>query len=78
MHVTKQQNTHNKRVTALIGMLHAVSCILFILHQSLTTLRGTTVLRVVMNSKQRGGDGKSRVFAVVNLKRYSGNGADCG
>lgn len=83
MQVTTQENTHNKRVTALIGMLHTVFCILFTLHQRPSTLRGTAVLRVVMNSNQRGGNGKSWVLPVANLNKYlsnlhkySGNGTD--
>lgn len=72
MQVTTQQNTHNKRVTALIGMLHSF-CILFTLHQSLSMLRGTAALRVVMNSNQRGGNGKREVFPVANLNKYLSN-----
>lgn len=74
MQVTTQQNTHDKRVTALIGMLHTVFCILFTLHQSPSTLRGTAAPRVVMNSNQKGvGNGKSWVLPVANLDKCLSN-----
>lgn len=63
-------------------MLHTVFCILFTLHQRPGALRGTAVPGVVMNSNQRGGNGKSWVLLPVanlnkylsNLHKYSGNG----
>lgn len=48
-------------------MLHTVFCILFTLHQRPGTLRGTAVLRVVMNSNQRGGNGKSWVLSLWQM-----------
>lgn len=36
-------------------------------------LRGTTVLRVVMNSNQRGVNGKRWVLPVTNLNKYLSN-----
>ncbi|KAF6731066.1 hypothetical protein FQA47_005141 [Oryzias melastigma] len=69
MQVTKRNN-HNKHGTALIGMLHTLFCIFFTLHQSRSALRSTAALRVVMNSNQAGGDGKSQVYPVASLNQY--------